>query len=202
MELAVSEAAERNKAPILRIIRAELAGCTHVLEIGSGTGQHAVYFAANLPAITWQPTDTGDNLAALQDRIRQAAFSNLRAAIELDVRAHPWPIKAVDAIFSANTLHIMSWDAVTEFFRGVGTVLTHPGVLCVYGPFRYAGRFTTESNAVFDAYLRARDPQSGVRDFEAVDALAAVQGLQLVADHPMPANNQLLAWRTMPRDGK
>ena len=200
MDPAVSAAAERNKAPILRIIRDEFAGRAHVLEIGSGTGQHAVYFAANLPAMTWQPTDTGDYLAILQDRIRQAALCNLRAALELDVRAHHWPIKAVDAVFSANTLHIMGWDAVCDFFRGVGTVLTHPGVLCIYGPFRYAGHFTTESNAVFDAYLRERDPQSGVRDFEAVDALAGAQGLRLAADHPMPANNQLLAWRTTPRE--
>ena len=196
MEFTLSEAAERNKTPILQVIRGEFAGTRTVLEIGSGTGQHAIHFASHLPEICWQPSDTGDYLPLLRQRIQGARLRNLREVIELDVRAATWPIEAVDGIFSANTLHIMSWSAVGHFFRGVGSVLTHPGVLCVYGPFRYGGQYTSESNGAFDEYLRKRDPQSGIRDFEAVNALAGERGLQLAADHAMPANNRLLAWRT------
>jgi SAM-dependent methyltransferase len=203
MQFSVSEAADRNKGPILEIIAQELARAQRVLEIGSGTGQHALYFAARLPHISWQPSDTGEYLPELRERIRREGGTNLREVIELDVRANPWPIEAmgssvdgpVDGIFSANTLHIMSWSSVQDFFRGVGRVLGTPGVLCVYGPFRYGGRYTSESNAVFDDYLRNRDPQSGIRDFEALDELARAQGLALAADHAMPANNQLLVWK-------
>jgi cyclopropane fatty-acyl-phospholipid synthase-like methyltransferase len=198
MQFAVSEAADRNKGPILEVIAKELAHTRHVLEIGSGTGQHALYFAARLPHISWQPSDTGEYLPELRERIRREGSTNLREVIELDVRGNPWPIEAaagpVDGVFSANTLHIMSWSSVQDFFRGVGRVLGIPGVLCIYGPFRYGGRYTTESNATFDDYLRNRDPESGIRDFEAVDELARQQGLALAADHAMPANNQLLVW--------
>jgi SAM-dependent methyltransferase len=195
MQFSVSEAAERNKAPILHIISAEFGSCGRVLEIGSGTGQHALHFAANLPHLLWQPSDTGDYLPALRERIRGDGGANLCEVIELDVRANPWPVDRFDGIFSANTLHIMSWDSVRHFFRGVGATLASPGVLCVYGPFRYAGRYTSESNAVFDDYLRSRDPESGIRDFQALDSLAREQGLTLAADHAMPANNQLLVWK-------
>jgi hypothetical protein len=111
------------------------------------------------------------------------------------VRADPWPVAPVDAVFSANTLHIMAWSAVCEFFRGVASVLLRPGVLCVYGPFRFEGRHTSESNAAFDHYLRQRDPESGVRDFEALDRLAQAGGLTFAANHAMPANNRTLVWR-------
>jgi cyclopropane fatty-acyl-phospholipid synthase-like methyltransferase len=197
MQFAVSEAADRNKGPILEIIAKELAHTRRVLEIGSGTGQHALYFAARLPHISWQPSDTGEYLPELRERIRREGSTNLREVIELDVRGNPWPIETagpVDGVFSANTLHIMSWSSVQDFFRGVGRVLGNPGVLCIYGPFRYRGRYTSDSNATFDDYLRNRDPESGIRDFEAVDELARQQGLGLAADHPMPANNQLLVW--------
>lgn len=199
MQFSVSEAADRNKAPILEIIAKEFAHTRRVLEIGSGTGQHALYFAAHLPHISWQPSDTGEYLPELRERIRQAGRTTLREVIELDVRTKPWPIETVrdpvDGVFSANTLHIMSWSSVQDFFRGVGRVLGIPGVLCVYGPFRYGGCYTSESNATFDDYLRRRDPESGIRDFEALDELARQQGLALAADHAMPANNQLLVWK-------
>jgi cyclopropane fatty-acyl-phospholipid synthase-like methyltransferase len=195
MQFSVSEAAERNKAPILAKLTKEFAQARHILEIGSGTGQHALYFAAHLPHLSWQPTDTGEYLPVLRERVRLEGGVNLRAAIELDVRADPWPVEAADGIFSANTLHIMSWSSVQEFFRGAGSVLGNPGVLCVYGPFRYGGRYTSESNAVFDDYLRNRDPESGIRDFEALEGLARQRGLELAADHAMPANNQLLVWK-------
>jgi cyclopropane fatty-acyl-phospholipid synthase-like methyltransferase len=196
--VGLSEAADRNKGPIFEIIAREFAHTRSVLEIGSGTGQHALYFAARLPHISWQPSDTGEHLPALREYLRQEGGANLRAAIELDVRTWPWVVMdgPVDGVFSANTLHIMSWTSVQDFFRGVGSVLGVPGVLCVYGPFRYGGRYTSESNAAFDSYLRSRDPHSGIRDFEALDELARQQGLVLAADHAMPANNQLLVWKS------
>jgi len=193
--LMLSEASERNKAPILEVLRTELAAAASVLEIGSGTGQHALHFAAGLPHLAWQPSDLAGNLPPLAQRILLAGVPNLRAPLALDVRDDPWPVRPVDAVFSANTLHIMAWSAVCEFFRGVGRVLQAPGVLCVYGPFRFHGRHTSPSNAEFDRWLRARDPASGVRDFAALDALARARGLALAADHAMPANNRTLVWR-------
>ncbi len=193
--LTVSEACERNKGPILAVLREELAACTGVLEVGSGTGQHAVHFAAGLAQLAWQPSELAENLPALAERIRLEGGANLRAPVALDVRTDPWPVAPADAVFSANTLHIMAWSAVAEFFRGAASVLLRPGVLCVYGPFRFEGRHTSESNAAFDHYLRQRDPESGVRDFEALDRLAQARGLQFAANHAMPANNSTLVWR-------
>jgi cyclopropane fatty-acyl-phospholipid synthase-like methyltransferase len=194
--LTSSEACERNKGPILAVLSAELAASRRVLEIGSGTGQHAVHFAAHLPHLIWQPSELRENLPQLAERIRLEGTPNLAPPIALDVRATPWPQVGADAIFSANTLHIMSWDDVQQFFGGVGAVLGgDDAVLCVYGPFRYGGRYTSDSNAEFDAYLKARDPRSGIRDFEALERLAHEQRLALSADHPMPANNRTLVWR-------
>ncbi len=195
MEYSVSDAAERNKAPILQIITTEFAQTRRVLEIGSGTGQHALHFAAHLPHLSWQPSDTGDYLPALRERLRNEGGANLREVIELDVRSQPWPVAGVDGVFSANTLHIMSWSAVKDFFRGVADVLGHPGVLCVYGPFRYGDRYTSDSNAEFDEFLQRRDPDSGIRDAHELDGLARRQGMELTADHGMPANNQLRVWK-------
>jgi len=192
---SISEACERNKEPILRILTNALARSRVVLEIGSGTGQHAVHFATHLPHLTWQPSDREEYLPGLRERIAHDGPSNLRPAIELDVHNLPWPVGPVDAIFTANTLHIMEWAAVEDLFRGVGSILGAPGVLCVYGPFRYAGRYTSASNAEFDKFLPARDPQSGIRNFEDVNILAGEQGLYLLGDHVMPANNQLLVWK-------
>jgi cyclopropane fatty-acyl-phospholipid synthase-like methyltransferase len=192
--LAFSEACERNKQPILGILRDELAKCTRVLEIGSGTGQHAVHFARHLRHLEWQPTDRADYLPDLAARIAEEGTPNLLAPLELDVQHWQWPKVTVDAVYSANTLHIMSWPEVEAFFSGVGHTLATGGLLAVYGPFRYAGQFTSDSNAAFDRSLRQRDPASGIRDIEAVNSLAETQGLALAADHAMPANNQLLVW--------
>ena len=194
MTYSISEACERNKGPILEILVEALAQSRAVLEIGSGTGQHAVHFAAHLPHLSWQPSDRAEHLPGLQERITREASANLRPAVELDVHNLPWPVEPVDAVFTANTLHIMEWAAVQDFFRGAGAVLTAPGVLCVYGPFRYRGHYTSASNAEFDKYLQARDPRSGLRDIEDVNILSSEQGLYLLADHSMPANNQLLIW--------
>jgi cyclopropane fatty-acyl-phospholipid synthase-like methyltransferase len=193
--LAHSEACERNKGPILAVLTEALAASHAVLEIGSGTGQHAVHFARHLPHLSWQPSERPGQLAHLEERILREGPPNLRPAIELDVCTQPWPVESVDAVFSANTLHIMAWEAVEDFFRGVGAVLTAPGVLCVYGPFRYRGNYTSASNEAFDRHLRERDRLSGIRDFEALRELADAQGLALAADHAMPANNQTLVWR-------
>jgi SAM-dependent methyltransferase len=193
--LAVSEACERNKGPILAVLEGELAASRSVLEIGSGTGQHAVHFSRHLPHLSWQPTEVGAELGPLAERIRLEGTPNLRPAMALDVRVHPWPVGRVEAVFSANTLHIMAWDAVEHFFRGIGAVLAVAGVLCVYGPFRYRGAYTSASNEEFDRFLRRRDPASGIRDFEALERLAAAAGLELAADHAMPANNRTLVWR-------
>jgi cyclopropane fatty-acyl-phospholipid synthase-like methyltransferase len=195
--LAVSEACERNKGPILAVLAGELDASRAVLEIGSGTGQHAVHFATHLPHLTWQPSDVRAQLPPLIERLAREAPPNVRAPVALDVRDDPWPLAGFDAVFSANSLHIMAWSAVREFFRGTGAVLRAGGVLCVYGPVRYRGEYTSESNAQFDLWLKARDPQSGIRDFEALDELALAQGLRLRADHAMPANNQTLVWRRM-----
>ena len=193
--LTLSEACERNKGPILEVLTVELAASGRVLEVGSGTGQHAVHFATHLPHLLWQPSELSENLPPLAQRIALEGPANLQAPQALDVRDTPWRVPAADAVFSANTLHIMSWGEVGDFFRGVGELLAAAGVLCVYGPFRYRGQYTSDSNAEFDAYLKARDPASGIRDFEALDALARSAGLRFAADHAMPANNRTLVWR-------
>jgi SAM-dependent methyltransferase len=193
--LPFSDACERNKAPILEVLREAFADRQRVIEIGAGTGQHAVHFARHLPQLTWQPTDRPEYLPGLSARIAAEGSPNLGAALEFDVLRQPWPALRGDAVFSANTLHIMSWEAVEALFDGLPRILEPGSVLAIYGPFKYAGLFTTTSNAAFDARLRERDPDSGLRDIEAVNALASAAGLDLQADHAMPANNQLLVWR-------
>jgi SAM-dependent methyltransferase len=193
--LTLSAACERNKGPILEVLREEFAASRRVLEIGSGTGQHAVHFATHLPHLVWQPSELPENLPPLAERIALEGPANLLAPHALDVRDDPWDSPPADAVFSANTLHIMSWGEVEHFFRGVGRVLAPPGVLCVYGPFRYGAQHTSDSNAEFDAYLKGRDRLSGIRDVAALAALARAQGLELAADHAMPANNRTLVWR-------
>lgn len=190
-----SDACERNQGPILEVLRREFAGCTQVLEIGSGTGQHAVHFATGLPWLDWQPSDLADALPGLRRRIRLEGPKNLHAPIELEVTKTPWGIDTVDGIFTANTLHIMHWPQVEALFGNLPAIVKPGAVLAVYGPFRYGGRYTSESNASFDDWLHAQDPASGIRDFEAVDALARAGGFTLVADHRMPANNQTPVWK-------
>jgi SAM-dependent methyltransferase len=197
--LPFSEACERNKAPILAVLREVFADRSHVVEIGAGTGQHAVHFARHLPHLSWQPTDRSDYLPGLAARIEAEGTPNLHPPLELDVLQADWPLLDADAVYSANTLHIMSWPEVEAFFRGAGRLLASGGTLAVYGPFRYRETFTTQSNADFDRMLRERDAASGIRDFEAVDRLAARSGLEFQRDVTMPANNQLLVWRRVLR---
>ena len=190
-----SDACERNKGPILEILREVFAGCTSILEIGSGTGQHAVHFATEMPWLVWQPSDRADEMPGLRKRIVCEGPKNLRAPVELDVTQLPWDVRRMDGVFTANTLHIMSWRQVEAFFANLPVILKPGAVLAIYGPFRYAREYTSESNSSFDKMLRARDPESGIRDFEAVDALARGIGFALQADHRMPANNQTLVWQ-------
>jgi len=189
-----SDACERNKGPILEVLRQVFAGCKHVLEIGSGTGQHAVHFATEMPWLVWQPSEMAEAMPGLRKRIFNEGPSNLRAPIELDVMRPPWDVRRVDGLFTANTLHIMHWPLVEAFFAGLPAVAKPTTVLAIYGPFRYGGQYTSASNESFDTLLHARDPESGIRDFEEVDALARGVGFMLKADYPMPANNQTLIW--------
>ena len=166
----------------------------HVLEIGSGTGQHAVYFASALPHLAWQPTDVEENLASIRLWREEAQLPRLLEPIELDVD-RPFPRIDADAVFSANTCHIMSWAQVERMLAGVAALLAEGGVVALYGPFHYGGKPTSPSNAEFDAWLRGRDPQSGVRNFEDVRELAERHRLALHEDNAMPANNRLLVFR-------
>jgi len=190
--LPFSEACERNKAPILEVLRSAFADRTRVLEIGSGTGQHAVHFAKHLTHLTWYPTEQLAYLPDLSSRVKLEGPRNLQLPTVLDVNQSLWPLRTVDAIFTANTLHIMAWAEVLLMYRGIDAVLSAGGVLCVYGPFRYTGRYTSNSNQDFDRMLRERDPESGLRDINEVTALATQYGLRLRADHDLPANNRLL----------
>lgn len=185
---------ERNQAPILEVLRPYLLSRRRVLEVGSGTGQHAVFFAPELPDTLWQTSDMEENLPGIRWWLRDAARPNLPSPLSLDVTG-PWPEAKFDAVFTANSLHIMPWSAVEKFFSGVDGVLEPRGVLAVYGPFNYHGAFTSDSNRDFDAWLKQRSALSGIRDFEAVDALANAIGLELVKDHAMPANNRLIIWQ-------
>ena len=190
-----SPACERNREPILAVLREHFATRRQVLEIGSGTGQHAVFFAAAMPWLQWQASDRAEYLPGIRAWLDDARLPNTPAPLELDVLA-AWPALDVDAVFSANTLHIMGWDGVQALFEGVGKLLADSGdTLIVYGPFNYGGAYTSDSNRQFDAWLKVRDPSSGIRDFEAVDALAEAVGLRLLADIEMPANNRCLVWR-------
>jgi len=192
-----SESCDQNREPILAILREVFADRHQVLEVGSGTGQHAVYFGAGLPHLRWQTADVRNYHSGIKAWLDDAALPNIEPPLELDVNDARWHSGRYDAVFSANTLHIMSWLEVEKFFAGVGQVLQAGGMLVVYGPFNYNGQFTSESNARFDQWLKARDPASGVRDFEAVNALARRQELALVEDYAMPANNRTLIWKKL-----
>lgn len=199
MSKQFSAACERNREPILAILRGLLAQSGNVLEIGSGTGQHAVFFGAALPHLVWQCSDLPHNHASILAWQQEAELANVLPPLALsmrpDMRPDEWPAGPYDAVFSANTCHIMAWPEVQAMFAGIGRVLRAGGLACVYGPFNYGGAFTGPGNAQFDASLRAQAPHMGIRDFEAVDALARAHGLRLQEDNAMPADNHLLVWR-------
>jgi len=194
-ERPYAESAERNAEPVLEILRHEFRDCTDVLEIGSGTGQHAVRFAAELDHLHWQTSDLEENHEGIRAWIADAGLPNVRVPLPLDVTTADVPSAAYDGVYSSNTAHIMSFDAVMDMFALVGKALRPAGVFCLYGPFQRAGKFNTASNAAFDANLRSRDPVMGIRDLDALDELGAEQGLQRIALYAVPSNNLVAVWQ-------
>ena len=190
-----SQACENNKAPILARLQDYFADRYRVLEIGSGTGQHAVYFAEAMPHLHWQCGDRQENHAGIQQWLQEAQLDNVSPPAELDADANRWDVGQYDAVFSANTLHIMSWGQVERTFQHLANVLLPTAKLAIYGPFNYDGKFTSDSNARFDQWLKTQIAHQGIRDFEAVNELAESIGLQLQNDFAMPANNRLLCWQ-------
>ena len=190
-----SQAAENNKRPILDVLKDRLKPDTCVLEIGSGSGQHAIYFSQALPNVQWLPSDRAVVQPLLQSNTQEYGSSNLLPPIVLDLTAPGWPDTQIDTVYSANVLHIVSTKLGETMIKGAGKCLQAGGLFILYGPFRYGGSFTTSSNAEFDDWLRARDPNSGIRDFEWVDELARAEDLVLQEDRSMPANNQCLVFQ-------
>jgi SAM-dependent methyltransferase len=187
--------AARNTAPILEVLRREFDGVSEVLEIGTGTGQHAVVIAAAMPQLRWQTSDLVDRHAGINAWLQAAPVDNVLPPLELDVRAAPFLAPAsFDAVFSANTAHIMSIGAVRSMFALVGDILRGNGVFCLYGPFRVGGTFNTVSNEVFDTDLRAKSPEMGIRDLETLDGFGAGCGLHRQRLYAMPANNYMAVW--------
>jgi cyclopropane fatty-acyl-phospholipid synthase-like methyltransferase len=193
-----SAACERNRDPILGVLRGFFADRRHVLEIGSGTGQHATYFAAAMPWLEWQASDRAENLDGIRSWLDPAALANTPAPLPLDVARDAWPAGPFDALYSANTLHIMGWSEVEALFAALPRVATADAKLAIYGPFNVDGRFSSDSNAAFDASLKARAPHMGLRDVAAVDALARAAGFAHLEDVALPANNRILLWQRRP----
>ena len=191
-----SQACANNRGPIIDILRRAFATTARVLEIGSGTGQHAVYFAPRLPHLLWQPSDREENLAGIRAWLADEPAANLRPPLTLDVDG-AWPEGTFDGYFTANTCHIMAWPSVVNMFTGIGRLATLPSTLAIYGPFKYGGEFTSESNARFDAMLRSQASHQGIREINDITGLAEDIGFQLVEDNAMPANNQLLVFRSI-----
>ncbi len=189
-----AESCEQNRLPILAVLRDEFADAGRILEIGSGTGQHAVFFAAELPHLEWQTSDRRQNHPGIHAWLADEGGPNALPPLALDVRRDPWPAPGFDGVFSANTAHIMDWPAVEALFAGVAAVLRPGGRFCLYGPFNIDGQYSSESNARFDAWLRQRDPASGIRDRDELTALAVRHGLRHRAEHLLPANNRIQVW--------
>nr|WP_244318693.1 DUF938 domain-containing protein [Roseibium hamelinense] len=197
-----SAAADRNKDAILTTLKPILEGHRKLLEIGSGNGQHAVHMTAAIPGLVWQCSDLDENIEGIAIRLELEGDERTPPPLALDVSVSQWPLPArddadaFDVMYTANTLHIMSFNHVEHFFaRATETLHGQDGILCVYGPLKYGGKYTTPSNEAFDAQLKSWDPVSGIRDFEALDTLARKAGLVFDADHAMPANNQLVIWK-------
>ncbi len=192
--LPFSQSCENNKAFIVEHLATIFSDRSAVLEIASGTGQHATFFAGMLPTVRWQPTEIPANMASLEPRCRAHTGGNLLPPVPLDVCSRPWDVDIPDAIFTANSLHIMPFSAVQELFQELGQRASLGTILAVYGPFNYNGQYTSESNARFDIWLAAQHPESAIRNFEQVDGLAADAGFALREDYSMPANNRLVVW--------
>ena len=196
-ELPYSQACENNKEYIFDVLKDAFADRVKVLEIGSGTGQHACYFAERMPWLHWQPSDLPASLLNLHDRCRAYPGGNLAPEVALDVTQDPWPIPIPDALFTANSFHIMPFTSVQLFFSMLGRKAAVGTVLAVYGPFNYGGQYTSDSNARFDQWLAQQNPLSAIRHFESVNELAMAAGFELQSDNTMPANNRLLVWQCL-----
>jgi SAM-dependent methyltransferase len=194
MEKPFSQSSENNKDYILNVLKEAFQDTNSVLEIGSGTGQHAVHFARNLPHLNWQPSDIEINLPGIGLWLYEAELPNIKEPVLLDVNKLPWEVAKFEGLFTANTLHIIAKAEIENFFQGIAQVLKDRGTLCIYGPFNYDGKYTSPSNERFDGWLYRQNPKSAIRDFEWVNSLAENVGLVLTQDHEMPANNRLLEW--------
>ena len=195
MEKPYAESCDQNRGPILAVIKPLLENCSSVLEVGSGTGQHAIYFGEQMPHLQWHTSDRQQNHEGINMWLDEAALDNVHRPIELDVQRSEWPTLEIDAIFSTNTTHIMHWPDVEAFFAGAGKLLPSGGILLIYGPFSFSGVHTSDSNAKFNEWLWARDPLSGVRDFDDLNRLAIEAGLEFRHDYEMPVNNRILFWQ-------
>ena len=189
-----SESCDQNKMAILSIIK-PLIATKSVLEIGSGTGQHAVYFAQQMPHVKWYTSDQKQYHQGINAWLSEAHLSNIAAPFELDVTQQNWSDIQADAVFSANTVHIMNEIMVEALFSGIGKILSYKGDFLLYGPFNYQGHYTSESNQQFDQWLKQQNPESGIKDFEKIAELAEKAGLILITDYTMPANNRILHFR-------
>ena len=201
MELPFSEACERNKGPILEVLRKVFSNTETVLEIGSGTGQHAVHFSKHLSHLVWQPTELGENVAMLKSRIDLEGPGNLLPAKELDVLRNNWELEKTDAVFIANVFHIAPIEVMHSCLKGTSKCVKQLGIFCVYGPFRFGGKFTSLSNAEFDYSLKTNNPEWGIRDFEQLCQLAEEEDLAFQHNYSMPANNYLLVFKKHSRTG-
>lgn len=192
-----SQACENNKQPILERISEVFTSPGIILEIGTGTGQHAVHFAAALPYLVWQPSDRPGATHHCLGWIEDAALTNIRSPVELDVASGEWSVGRIDGAYSANTAHIMAWEEVEAMFSGLSGQLDTGMPFCLYGPFSYGGKHTSNSNRRFDQHLRQQAPHMGIRDMDDLSSLATRAGFHLENDHGMPANNRLLVWRKL-----
>lgn len=189
-----SQACENNKQPILSVLAPRFATLRHVLEIGTGTGQHAVYFAAAMPHLTWQTSDLPEHHEGIQAWLADYFGSNLKPPLALDAAQSPWPIEQTDAVFTSNTFHIMPWEAVLSLLDGCARILPPGGLLVVYGPFNEQGAFTSDSNAEFDQWLKTQAPHRGIRNRQTVAEEAGQRGLELTETLELPANNRCLVF--------
>ena len=195
MHKPFSQACANNQVVIGEILEHVFANKKHVLEVGSGTGQHGVWFAKKMPHLSWQMSDREQNHAGIRCWMSDHPASNLLSPLPLDVLSDPWPTAHYDAVYSANTAHIMPWQAVIAMFSGIGERLLSGGVFCLYGPMKYLGVLEAQSNVDFDASLQQQFAHQGIREFHDINALATKYGLVLQKDHQMPANNRLIVWQ-------
>ncbi len=194
MNKPFSQACENNKDPILSVLKRVFDNHCEVLEIGSGTGQHAVHFATHLPHISWQPSDLSIHLPGINAWIEEACLENIKSPLQLDINQKPWPITSIEAVFTANTLHIISWESVQVLIHSLGELMQPGAKFCCYGPFNVGGTYTSDSNSRFDIWLKEQNPLSAIRNLEALKSLANEAGIELLENIDMPANNKILIW--------